>query len=191
KKICSLVMVFLLSVFLVGCETREETKEITKFSDDIYSFKVKLDGVIYKVPCDYYYFCDRGWEMYENSAIKLTDVLGFGESAQEVLMQKGDSEITVDFVNTDEKDKKYRDCKIGAVNINPQYVRFELPGGVTNDSTLKEIKKALGEPVSYYLSGNGKRNTMFYTKEGEDQMITIVWDFVNEKIYQVNIKYYK
>lgn len=190
QKLFSVILALALVFSLFGCGQREKTKEITKFSSDLYSYKIKLDGVIYKIPYDFHYFEDRGWIMEENPNLSLSDKLENNSYTADVSLKKGDSQILADFVNYTDSPEKYEDCKIGAVTLKPGDVSFVLPGGVDNDSSYEEIKKLLGEPVSYYESGNGEKETMFYTQEGENRMITIVWDKTNEKIYQLCVKYH-
>jgi len=139
-------------------------------SDDIYSFQLLMDGVLYQFPMTYSAFAAHGWTMVNESA-ELSP-----NSYKGVSMIKNDVEIHIELLNLTINNIAYEECLVGGVDTS--YLGFKtdstyLPGGIQYGvSTIDEVIMGYGNPTSRYDSESLISLTYTYARYQE-----VVLDF--------------
>ncbi len=142
----------------------------TELSDSIFDFQVSIDGVIYELPMKYSDFVATGWTYDGDETTKLpSNYYTFGED-----FSNGDREIDVRLINFDINELAYKDCYVGALAFNSDYmelgdINITLSKGIQYGvSTYDDIKKAYGEPSNEYEGDSLK--TMTYSLDAYQQL---------------------
>lgn len=142
-------------------QTEENTAEEqqTALSDDLYSFQLEYQGVLYQFPMAYSDLTDQGWELSEYED---PDMMVGTNSYTSVGFVKGDLSIRADIINFGINEAPVEECLIGGISIDEGYsdtdlasVSIVLPQGIRmGESTLEDIKAAYGEPSDTYEGDN-------------------------------------
>lgn len=135
----------------------EDTAADGQLSDDIYSFQLEYDGVLYQLPMAYEEMEARGWTLskYDDPNLKIGT-----SSYTSVGFIKGERSISVDVINLGINERPLQECLIGGIDIDEGFsdidfdaVSIRLPGGISmGKSNADDIKAAYGEPSDVYES---------------------------------------
>jgi hypothetical protein len=131
---------------------------LADLSDDLYSFQILADGVLYHFPMTYSEFTSQGWAVQRGVEALLPNQYG------SLTFRKGDAVngvgAYVDIINVDINERPYEECLIGGIDItNGDYTSdwgidkgpVYLPGGIQYGvATMDDIKAAYGEPTDIY-----------------------------------------
>lgn len=128
-----------------GYSTDSETYEIDNrlltINNDLFSYQIGLDYVVYTLPCRLSEFLNNGWEI--NYAYNR-------ETSAEVELKKGRSYISVAICNDSSEKLAYKDCMVYSVRLDSDNngLSIVLPGGmqVNKNTTKDDIIDKYGEP---------------------------------------------
>jgi len=117
----------------------------TSLSDDLNSFIVKIDGDLYRLPAPMAVFLDNGWTyssgMYIGPASR-----GAGVG----LIREGEL-LRTRLRNYDDERRPLAHTFVVRVDLdfsNPnRSISVELPGGITENSTMEEVMAVFGQPT--------------------------------------------
>lgn len=131
-----------------AASTEEEEQAV--LSDDLFSFQVSIDGVIYEFPMWYEEFAALGWEDKDDNTVMLETNLS---SKYASFWKKGDSSVQTVFWNFTANAKPYSECVIAEIRFANHNIQdgteVILPGGIQMGvSTKEDILAAYGEPDS-------------------------------------------
>ena len=118
---------------------------LTTGNADILSFSFKMDGVDYKIPCDFSEFAKLGYSFEEDSELD-GNTYAIGASPE----IDGKS-LHAQMWNPTDSPKKYSECKVGSIEISLEDKHeVILPGGLKFDETVtaEVVKEKYGEPDS-------------------------------------------
>lgn len=115
-------------------------------SNDIYSFQLEMNGVVYQFPMTYAEFTSYGW------VCKDDDTEGIRSNAYGgVTFEKDGYSVYAHVTNFDINELPMNECYIGGLKADnyklPEGFEIKLPGGIVlNKSTNDEITEAYGTP---------------------------------------------
>ncbi|MDR2106830.1 MAG: hypothetical protein LBP24_05425 [Coriobacteriales bacterium] len=163
----ALVCLTLLGTLLFGCikppapeeKPAPEVPEVPKvevpaspsgeLSDDLYSYAVRLDGVVYTLPAPYSEFKANGWELRDASLLEQT--LEPGQYSLGDVAQNGEHRVRLAFTNNSMDVVSIEDAEVGRVIVDDSNVQagtqFLLPGGITLGASYEDVIAAYGEPT--------------------------------------------
>lgn len=125
-----------------------------ELSDDIYSYQIKIDGVVYQFPMYYSDFISQGWTTKDPDTEYPSGSYGLEN------FKKGDTSVTVYALNLGINSMALKDCLIGGLQISDFDIRktnieVVCPGGfVLGQSNLTEVVDKFGDPSDMYESSN-------------------------------------
>lgn len=130
-----------------------------ELSDDLYSFQLEYDGVVYQLPMAYADLTAQGWELSEYDDPE--QMIG-SNSYTSVGFVKGDRSIRADIVNLGINEAALTECLVGGLSVDEGYTDVDftqtvirLPKGITmGQSNMDDIKAAYGEPSDTYEGDN-------------------------------------
>lgn len=141
-------------------ESSEESSEEDD-KNDIFSFGIQLNGIDFKIPCDYSEFTELGY------TIDADDELEGGKYTLGVNPKNEEGEyIIAQLWNPTSSPKSYSECQIGSVEIKlGDGIRVVLPGDFEFDESVtpESVKEQYGEPESEHISE--KYVTLRYKKD--------------------------
>lgn len=114
-------------------------------TDALFSWKIKLDGQDYTLPCDFSDFKDNGWD-FESDKSEETLGANYYTIAH---LKKGDMSLDIDLWNPTESKLAYADCKVGSISVSfDDNVSLELSDGFVFDDkvTSEDIIERYGNP---------------------------------------------
>ncbi len=126
--------------------TQPEKEELT-LSDNLFDFTVKLDGVVYKFPCDYDTLVSNGWTISTNGYSPTTKAAGLSDCYY--YMANSGKKIEVNAFNFSGNAEEIQNCEILGAEWYFDEVDFELPGGITADSSAEDVINAYGTPHEF------------------------------------------
>lgn len=135
----------------------EEAASDSQLSDDIYSFQIEYDGVLYQLPMAYEDIEAQGWTLSKHDDPELR--VGTN-SYTSIGFNKGERSIRVDVFNLGINERSLKECLIGGIDIDESFsdvdfdaLQIRLPGGISvGKSNVDDIKAAYGEPSDVYES---------------------------------------
>ena len=122
------------------------TNSGTGSAEDLFTWKIKLEGKEYTIPCDYSEFKKDGWTLEDEDAKLNSTTYTLIE-----YISKGDSTLPVQLWNPTDSALKYSECQIGKIDLAVENnVSVELPGGFVFDKnvTADDVIAFYGEPTS-------------------------------------------
>lgn len=127
--------------------TAEPTSEPTvELSDELFDYTLKLDGVVYKLPCSFQLFKDNGWVISSRGVTENDMIVANGHQYFNVI--KNGSEVTFYAINMSGNAKSIKDCKIGRIDVYRNDLvdvgMFSIAKGINLDSTVDAITTAFG-----------------------------------------------
>ena len=146
----ALVVLLALSMSItVWAETSQE------LSSDLYSFQVRIDGVVYAFPCDFDQLTQAGWQFKgdETETLKSNyyDLVYFTKEGYTDMMAYG--------FNCYSSARPINTCYIAGFELSTNSydkvdtVTCEMPGGIAlNVSTIDDVINAYGDPSDRYDS---------------------------------------
>lgn len=204
KKILSLVCLLVMTTFLVACgdaskqkdtSNEKNVKETSKTkgedsstlkSDDLYSFKIILNGKVYELPADCSEFEKNGWSLDgANADVKVAP----NQYTLSEVMNNGKTKVYAKLVNLGKNELSLKQCKVGGIKLDSFDAKYGatlvLPKGISFDSTKDDVIKAYGNPTS-----SNERDTQIYmTYElGAYQSVKINIDKESGKVSDIDIK---
>ncbi|NLM34689.1 MAG: hypothetical protein GX206_04540 [Clostridiales bacterium] len=125
-------------------------KAPTSLADDLLSFQVKLDGTLYKLPIPIQELQKNGWK----AKLDPDTIIPARSHAYEVELTKNNQTLRVPVMNYSIYGAPLKYCFVnGIIYSDPDcIVSFELPKGITTESTLDQVLAAYGEPSSKEFS---------------------------------------
>ncbi|MCL2828452.1 MAG: DUF4366 domain-containing protein [Oscillospiraceae bacterium] len=134
----------------------------TSLSDDLNSFIVKIDGDLYRLPAPMEAFVENGWYFSDPGMHIGPTARGSG-----IGITRGDALIRTRLRNYDEEIRPLAHTFVVSVDLdfsNPDNsFSIELPGGITEDSTMEEVIAVLGQPVD--IEEYRGRRTYYFGQE--------------------------
>ena len=131
----------------------------SELSDDIYSFTLSLNGVVYELPAPYSMFRENGWIAEGLDGMTLEP----NQKTFQTKLKNGRNEIYAAFVNTESAVKPFEQCDVGLVSLDSYFAEkgaaLVFPKGITLDSTFDEIIAAYGLATESYESEYAKTLT--------------------------------
>lgn len=167
-----------------------DTLEITDLSDDVYSFQMSLDGLIYQFPMKYSEFVARGWE-YDGDD---TATISPGQYSITEVFDLGDVRVYCNIVNFDvnviEKNEGYiGSIQIDDYSLDESGVELVMPSGlVFGKATLEDIAAAYGKPSEEYVGELYTKST--YSQDSYERVIVQV-DAESGVLSSVDIRNFK
>lgn len=134
----------------------------TDLSDDIYSYQVQLNGVVYSLPALYTDFAANGWMAsgFDTNTLKPNSKT-LGDPAK-----IGDQTVTLTMFNPGMDVLTYDKCYVCAVSMDSFYAKkgasLVLPKGITIGSTEADVIAAYGEPSDTY-EGSSRKSLTYST----------------------------
>nr|WP_295682909.1 hypothetical protein [uncultured Lachnoclostridium sp.] len=160
---------------------------LDELSDDLSSFQIQINDVIYSLPMKYSDFTAQGFVMKDDDNEKLES--GYYTWSY---FNRGDLKLKANIINTDEKELPISECYIGSIEIdkdnkeNGKGVFIALPKGVIfNQSTLDDVKAAYGEPSSMY---EGSLYTLYTYEFGIYQKVEIEVGLKSGVVDSINVR---
>lgn len=154
-------------------------KAPTSLGNDLNAFNIKFDGALYNLPVPIAELEKNGWKIVEE-ADRIIPAKNFAYSVE---LQKNSKSLYVDVKNYSNKGTTLKNCfaislKYTTYSCN---VPFELPKGITEKSTLKDITAAYGQANSketitdstYYGYGKYDEQVVFSIKDNKIEMMQI------------------
>ncbi len=133
-------------------ELASNVQILDDLSDDLSSFQIQIDDVIYSFPMKYSDFVAFGFVMKDDDSQKLEP--GYYTWSY---FNRGDFKVIADIINADDKEQPISECYIGSIEIEKDYkdstkgMFIALPKGIIFEkSTLEDVKAAYGEPSRLY-----------------------------------------
>lgn len=161
----------------------------TELSDRI----IRIDGNRYKFPCPLKAFLDNGWEITEG-ADRIIKASGVDNG---VCIEKDGYTLNVPLRNYTDEAQPVRNCFIIEMYFDKLWndVPLKFTGGITNQSTLKEVLEAYGEPSEIvfdeviahykYIYGTRQSNVSFdfYSEDPEEIICNISFQYYYSQPY--------
>lgn len=189
KKLLTITMVIILGLSVTACSTKEPTTEPTTkatatetetetaesseaaaepkiemdLSDDIYSYQVQLNGVVYSLPALYTEFAANGWtaDGFDTNTLNPNSKT-LGNPAQ-----MGEQTVSLTMYNPDVNVLTYDKCYVCTVSMSDYYAKtgasLVLPKGITIGSKETDVIAAYGEPSNFYEGTTSK--SLIYSTE--------------------------
>ena len=152
-------------------------KNPTEFSDDLYDYQFKFDGIIYQLPMYYSDFIDLGWKITDKDD---ENTLVPSDSHVYIYHNFWQLSCSVDIVNFTYNEAKLSDCVVFGIDFdeyslgNTDYV-VELTKGIkTGVSTLADIEAAYGTPSDIYEGNTYTQYT--YSEDSYKKIILYVYN---------------
>lgn len=124
----------------------EQKTDVVQLSDNLFDYTFKLDGVVYKLPCDYSLFKDNGWVISSRGVTENDEIAA--NSYQYFDMIKNGSEITLYVINLSGNVKAIKNCKIGGIEVTHNDLAdvdiFTIAKGINLNSSADDITTAFG-----------------------------------------------
>lgn len=135
-----------------GASEADETAS-AELSDDLYSFQVKLNDVLYQFPMTYAEFTAMGWEYQDDETFEVAPY----EYTPSAEFKNGALEIYATVINLGINTVPISECLVGGIDIDQYNIEdapdttIEFPGGILyGKATMDDVKAAYGEPTRVY-----------------------------------------
>jgi len=155
----------------------------TDLGDDWRDFIVRFDGDLYQLPAPVAVFLENGW-VIEGDA---NEMVAAQSSRVGVRLRKGNQTMRTTVQNYDNSAQPIVN---GFVTVIDYYhhdatLPIELPGGITEDSTIEEVIAAFGEPDRVEESSS----LTFYTFGSIWQQISITINEETSEIQRLSVQH--
>ena len=118
--------------------------------DDLFSFQLELDGVIYQLPAPYSEFETNGWVGKEDLSTELDP----DHITTSISLKNGEHEIYARFLNAGTDVLKLSECYVYIINLDSFDVdkgaSLIFPSGITIGTKMDDVKSAYGDPSETY-----------------------------------------
>ena len=166
-------------------ETESSDEETSKEDDSLFSFKLWLNYVEYKVPFDYGELNQAGYYLEKSGTVE-------PDTHTRSLDWKDNNghKISVQLWNPTDETKDYDECKVGSIEIKlGEEMNVVLPGDFSFDMdvTPDAIKEQYGEPESEHIYDNYV--TLRYKKDLSSTVEFFIYtDETMQKFSSVTVK---
>ncbi len=154
-------------------------------SDDLYSFELALNGVVYTLPAPFAQFAQNGWtgenltsKSLNPSSMTLLDVVA-----------NGPQQIYISFCNNAMDVLPYDQCNVGSISLDRTQAsagaQLVLPKGISLGATYEAVVAAYGQPTDLFDSGTAKSLTY---QSGTYSVVTIDIDSATNQVYQIKVE---
>lgn len=160
-------------------------EEPTDLGDNWRDFIVKLDGDLYQLPAPVAAFIDNGWviegdpnEMINARSTNVSTRLRLGNQTMRVLIH-----------NYDDMAQPISNGFVTSVEFSHHFavLPIELPGGITEDSTIEEVIAAFGEPNREPEESSSFATYRFGPNLREE--VTVVIDVETDTIHSIRLEH--
>lgn len=155
-----------------------------ELGDDILSFNVKADEVVYHLPVPFSVMEAEGWVI----ETKPSDEIAAKSSTFGFVLRKGNIKFRASFSNLGNSVATPEKCMVTAIksDIYDNNIFIELPKGITMNSSEEDIMKAYGESIEREEEGN---YIYFTAKEKVQRDVSIVISSETGKITSIEVQY--
>lgn len=163
--------------------TEPAVVDTSGLSDDLYSFQVQLDGVVYALPEDFSVFSENGWTIEDELELEPNS------KTLSTVMKNGNKQVYVQFVNLGSDVVDISQCKVSQISLDDYLigdpVEFILPQGITLGSTRDEVLSAYGDSTD--TNDTGSSIFMYYKLDSYSEA-KIVLDAEKKIITSIDIE---
>ena len=165
-----------------GGET-DTTEDLTKLevSDDLYDYTFELEGVVYKLPCEYSVLKENGWTIY-NASVTEEDYLVSDTGVSVTMTNDSNKIIMIYLYNLSGDAKMLKDAMVGGITVgyfsdsyceyyDVENVEFSMAKGITLKSTEEDILAAFGVP-NEREDGTDAVSLQYIEKQSEEEGVT-------------------
>ncbi len=167
----------------------EPKKEAAGASDDIFSFQITLNDVLYTLPTSYAELTKNGWKADKDFAGKTLEPNG---RSSYINHSNGNQKILVELVNTTANVLPIEQCSVGI--IASSYFKDEnqpkmvLPKGITiGKSTPEEVSAAYGKPSE---ERTNEFMTTYEYKAKQYAEVKLEFDVKTKKLQNITVTNY-
>jgi len=116
----------------------------TSLGDDWQSFIVRLDGDLYQLPAPISSFIANGWAFVDDP----NEMVAAQSTNVRATIRRGNQVMRIHIHNYDDAEQPIAHTFVTRIEFSHHFavLPIELPGGITENSTLDEILAAFGEP---------------------------------------------
>lgn len=152
-------------------EAVEKYEAPTEMSDNLFDYVIKMDGVIYDLPCPVSAFVDNGWTIVESKTEEIIEGGGSGK----VTLRKNNKETWTYVRNMSPNATTPENCFVTDWEVNVRDFDFplEFAGGIENGDTFDEVQKKLDDMGVEYEIGEDNQ----YISVADDFALTFHIDF--------------
>lgn len=167
-------------------ESIKNYKAPTELTDNIYSYNVKYDDVLYHMPVPVSELKKNGWEVQQSSS----NIIASRDSALGVVLRKGNQTITTEVYNDSPKATSVENCVVTEMFAD-EYLKkipLELPRGITIGSSKAEVDSAYAD---YRVKKDDRltKSEVYDYANGYDKSIEININKETGKVSSIRVKY--
>jgi len=152
------------------------------------SFTIRFEGDLYHVPVPVCVLIDNGWVCISDE----NRMLQAYSREYSFEIRKGNQILSAAISNTTDSQQPAKYCLVTALEYcrNTSRFPFELPVGITEDSSLEDFISVYGEPDSY----NEDSTFIYYTWQNDDYMndyfecLTVAFDNETSAVYLMKLE---
>ena len=156
----------------------------TELGDDLLSFNVKYEGVLYNVPIPVTELQNNGW-VIEKAPV---DKIAAKSSQGGFKLRKDNNTLTTRLYNPHDKETSINNCLVTIIITDNYDSKFdlEMPKGITVGSTESDIISAYGETN---LKKEESDNIIYYSyKKGALKDVTFIMKKEDKVVYKIEVK---
>ncbi|MCL1989694.1 MAG: hypothetical protein FWG67_02270 [Defluviitaleaceae bacterium] len=182
-----LLFPFLTSRHHAGDETKKkrDSKDMIKdaIGDSWRSFVVRFDGDVYQLPAAVTTFSENGWVIEDDA----TEMVNTQSAKTGVRLRKRDQVMRTTVRNYDDEVQPIAHTFVTSITFSHHdaILPIELPGGITEHSTLDEVLRVFGEPDRIEKSAT----FTFYTFGRMWEQVNITFNHEKDYIHAISIEY--
>ena len=175
--------------------TEPAPTEPSAISNDWRDFSFRLEGHVYRLPCDFSEFAENGWTL----KYFYTDLPLEPYSSRADFMQKDGLQVQISLVNPGDQSKAPEDCLVDSISIYEGFYGhfdFEVAKGISVGCSSRKVLDAFGDAQDETWYGEGDDggepisiNMLRYeTDVGYYQSMSLhfSWDDALEEIHLIN-----
>lgn len=175
--------------------TEPTPTEPSAISNDWRDFSFRLEGHVYRLPCDFSEFAENGWTL----KYFYTDLPLEPYSSRADFMQKDGLQVQISLVNPGDQSKAPEDCLVDSISIYEGFYGhfdFEVAKGISVGCSSRKVLDAFGDAQDETWYGEGDDggepisiNMLRYeTDAGYYQSMSLhfSWDDALEEIHLIN-----
>lgn len=157
----------------------------TELTDDLFSFNIKYDGILYHMAPPLSEMMKNGWEI-QNAPKDEVASRGFSSG---VILKKGNQTLRTSLYNNSSKATSVENCVVTDI-ISDDFttqVPLELPKGIKVGSSKEELEAAYS---GLKLEKSDSSNLIFYTySKTSQQKIDILVNTESQKVSKITVRY--
>ena len=150
--------------------------------DDWQSFIVRLDGDLYQLPAPISSFIANGWVFVDDP----NEMVAAQSTNVRATIRRGNQVMRIHIHNYDDAEQPIAHTFVTRIEFSHHFavLPIELPGGITENSTLDEILAAFGEPRR---TEEGSMFTTYEFGSGMWEQISIAMNNETETIHSITV----